>query len=81
MQLNEQRLIQRVAALDMIEKGFIAQQRGGSAEDHRKVLKKTVDLMTSAQMEAFKVDKEPEEMKESMARMVSVKGALGSSLG
>ncbi len=64
MQLNEQRLIQRVAALDMIEKGFIAQQRGGSAEDHRKVLKKTVDLMTSAQMEAFKVDKEPEEMKE-----------------
>lgn len=64
MQLNEKRLIQRMAALDLIETGFISQQRGGSSEDHRKVLKKTLDLMTSAQMEAFRVEKEPEAVQE-----------------
>jgi hypothetical protein len=64
MQLDEKRLIQRMAALDLIETGFISQQRGGSSEDHRKILKKTLDLMTSAQMDAFRVEKEPEAVQE-----------------
>ncbi len=64
MDLKDNRLIQRMATLDMIEKGFIAQNRGGVSEDHRKVLKKTFDLMTSQQMEAFRVEKEPEEVRE-----------------
>ncbi len=34
------------------------------ASEHAKVLKKTFDLMTSSQMEAFRVEKEPEEVKE-----------------
>ena len=39
-----------------LEKSFISQNRGAAAEDHVKVLDKTVDLMTSKQMDAFKVD-------------------------
>jgi len=62
MGLDNKRLMQRMAALDLIEKGFISEKRGASAEDHQKVLKKTLDLMTSEQMEAFKVNKEPKEV-------------------
>ncbi|MFO0870432.1 MAG: DUF1501 domain-containing protein [Pirellulales bacterium] len=64
MGLDNKRLMQRMAALDLIEKGFIGEKRGASAEDHQKVLKKTLDLMTSEQMEAFKVTKEPKEMQD-----------------
>ena len=64
MQLDEKRLVQRMAALDLIEKGFIAQNRGSAADDHMKILKKTLNLMTSAQMEAFKVNKEPKEVQD-----------------
>jgi uncharacterized protein (DUF1501 family) len=62
MGLDNKRLMQRMAALDLIEKGFIGEKRGATAEDHQKVLKKTLDLMTSEQMEAFKVMKEPKEV-------------------
>lgn len=70
MQIDDRRLAQRVAALDLIEGGFIKQTRGGDAaagspaSEHQKVLAKTLALMTSEQMEAFKVDKEPKEVKE-----------------
>jgi len=62
MGLDNKRLMQRMAALDLSEKGFIGEKRGATAEDHQKVLKKTLDLMTSEQMEAFKVMKEPKEV-------------------
>jgi uncharacterized protein (DUF1501 family) len=64
MGMQQERLMQRMAALDLIERGFVSQNRGSSAEDHMKVLKKTLNLMTSAQMEAFKVNKEPREVAE-----------------
>jgi hypothetical protein len=64
MSLGRERLIQRKLALATIEDSFIKQNRGGVLEDHRKVLGKTYDLLTSAQMEAFQVEKEPEAMKE-----------------
>jgi hypothetical protein len=64
MGLDDKRLTQRMAALDLIEKGFIAQNRGSAADDHMKILKKTLNLMTSAQMEAFKVTKEPKEVQD-----------------
>ena len=64
MGLDERRLIQRMRVLDMIEKNFISQARGNASEDHQKILAKTVNLMTSAQMEAFKVAKEPEAVRE-----------------
>jgi hypothetical protein len=69
LKIDDRRLAQRVAALDLIESGFIKQTRGGApaaspAGEHQKVLRKTLDLMTSEQMKAFKVDQEPKEMKE-----------------
>jgi hypothetical protein len=64
MNLDEKRLMQRMAALDLIEKGFISQNRGAAADDHMKILKKTLNLMTSQQMEAFKVTKEPQEVQD-----------------
>lgn len=64
MNLSDTRLAQRMATLNLIEQGFIAQKRGSASEDHRKILKKTYDLMTSQQMEAFKVDREPAAVRE-----------------
>ena len=64
MGLELPRLAQRRAALEMIENNFISERRGLSADEHRKVLEKTWNLMTSAQMDAFKVDQEPEQMVE-----------------
>jgi len=64
MQLEHNRLMQRMAALDLIERDFIKRNRASAAEDHQKVLKKTFDLMTSEQMKAFKVSEEPESVKE-----------------
>ena len=64
MGLEDQRLYQRMYALDLIESGFINQRRGSAASDHQKILKKTLNLMTSSQMDAFKVAGEPEDVKE-----------------
>ncbi|MEE2991241.1 MAG: DUF1501 domain-containing protein [Planctomycetota bacterium] len=64
MGLDDERLMQRMYALDLIEKGFIDQKRGSAATDHQKILKKTLNLMTSKQMDAFKVASEPEDVKE-----------------
>lgn len=61
--IDERRLEQRMRTLSMIEGNFVAQNRGPAAEDHQKILKKTLDLMTSEQMKAFKVREEPEAMK------------------
>jgi len=64
MKLDDQRLMQRMAALNLIEEGFSSRTRDLPASEHAKVLDKTFDLMTSDQMEAFRVEKEPEEVKE-----------------
>lgn len=64
MGLDERRLIQRMKVLEMIEKNFISQSRGNASEDHQKILAKTVNLMTSSQMEAFKVEKESQPVRD-----------------
>lgn len=58
--LPEYRLAQRMQMLASLEKGFAAQSRGELAKDHAKVLDKTLALMTSQQMQSFKVDQEPQ---------------------
>jgi len=60
MGVNQDRLMERMKALAYLEKGFIGENRGQSAVDHAKILDKTLALMTSKQMEAFKVNKEPQ---------------------
>ncbi|HEX5102195.1 MAG TPA: DUF1501 domain-containing protein, partial [Pirellulaceae bacterium] len=64
MDVEQKRLEQRMWALAELEKGFISQNRGSSASDHAKILDKTWKLMTSAQMDAFKVTKEPKEVQD-----------------
>ena len=64
MQLEDSRLRERMYALEMIETGFAKRTGDLPASEHAKVLKKTFDLMTSSQMDAFRVEKEPEQVKE-----------------
>ncbi|TWT74393.1 DUF1501 domain-containing protein [Allorhodopirellula solitaria] len=64
MKMSDQRLMQRMAALKMIEDGFASRTRDTPAMEHAKVLEKTFDLMTSDQMAAFKVAEEPDAVKE-----------------
>ena len=60
----DQRFFQRAYALDIIENGFINQKRGSIASDHRDVLRQAFNLLTSEQMEAFKVVGEPDAVKD-----------------
>jgi uncharacterized protein (DUF1501 family) len=55
---SPERLAERLVVLESLENEFKRENRGEAAEDHYKVLKKTVSLMTSKQMDAFKVNKE-----------------------
>lgn len=64
MGVRPDRLTQRMQALKMIESGFIKENRGIAAEEHAKVLGKTLSLMTSKQMDAFKVEKENQKVRE-----------------
>lgn len=64
MGLNQDRLMQRMATLKLLETGFIKQKRGAAAKDHAKVLDKTLSLMTSEQMHAFKVNQEPQAVRD-----------------
>jgi uncharacterized protein (DUF1501 family) len=64
MGIDPTRVTQRLEMLATIENRFIGEQRGGSAEDHQKVVEKTVRLMTSRQMKAFKAMEEPKEVQE-----------------
>lgn len=64
MRMDKTRLLQRMEALRMIESDFAKKTRDTPASEHAKVLQKTYDLMTSDQMEAFRVESEPTEIKE-----------------
>lgn len=58
MNMSPDRLTQRMQALRLIESGFIDENRGQSAVEHAKVIQKTLNLMTSQQMSAFRVDQD-----------------------
>ncbi|MEX0586841.1 MAG: DUF1501 domain-containing protein, partial [Pirellulales bacterium] len=64
MGIDKTRQQQRMETLRIIESGFIKENRGLAATEHAKILGKTQALMTSKQMEAFKVNKEPKEVLE-----------------
>lgn len=64
MGLDRKRLASRLRTLDMIESRFIQERRGIPSAEHRQVVEKAVYLMTSQQMQAFKVDQEPEAVRE-----------------
>jgi hypothetical protein len=64
MGVDDAILNQRLEMLRVIEDKFISEKRGSTSTDHDKVLNKTLKLMTSKQMDALKVAKEPEEVRE-----------------
>lgn len=74
--VDPQRMSDRLSMLQTIEDNFISQKRGGAAEEHQKVLNKTVKLLTSKQMEAFKVAKEPENIREKYGNSGFGRGCL-----
>ncbi len=62
--ISPDRVSSRIEALRLMETGFINQNRGIAAAEHAKVVGKTVSLMSSAQMDAFKVEQEPSGVRE-----------------
>ena len=62
--ISPDRVTSRLEALRMMETGFINQNRGLAATEHAKVLGKTVSLMSSEQMKAFRVETEPQAVRE-----------------
>tara|TARA_R110000824_G_scaffold254899_2_gene443874 strand:+ start:476 stop:1690 length:1215 start_codon:yes stop_codon:yes gene_type:complete len=56
----DQRFYQRMQTLDLIENNFINSNRGSMPKEHQKILRKTLDVLTSKQMNATKVAEEPE---------------------
>jgi hypothetical protein len=76
MGIEPERLAQRMEALKLMESGFIKDNRGLAASEHAKVLGKTLSLMTSNQMEAFKVNLEPDDVQERYGRTNFGRGCL-----
>lgn len=62
--VEQTRMLQRLKALEVIEKGFIKENRGSLPKDHSKTLGKTVKIIGSPQMETFKIDKEPQRIRD-----------------
>lgn len=76
MGISPDRLTQRVQALKMMESGFIDDNRGIAASEHAKVIGKTLSLMTSEQMKAFKVRQEPDPIQERYGKNNFGRGCL-----
>ena len=64
MGVEPNRLNERILALNALESKFIKDNRGQAAADHAKVIGKTLNLMNSKQMEAFKVNSESAEVRQ-----------------
>ncbi len=60
-EMSPARLNQRLEMLGVVEDGFIKSQRGEYPQAHKDIYSKAVNLMTSQQMAAFKVDEESPE--------------------
>ncbi|MBI85411.1 MAG: hypothetical protein CMJ81_19640 [Planctomycetaceae bacterium] len=63
--IDSDRLLQRMAALNLIESSFNRQNRGSAGKEHEKILQKTLTLMTSEQLNAFQVRQEPQAVQDS----------------
>lgn len=62
--VEQPRFQRRLAMLDVVEQRFIRDSSAQVARDHREVYEKTVELMTSKQLEAFRTEMEPEAVRE-----------------
>ena len=62
--VSQERLVSRLQMLAAIENRFIQERRGQLPEDHREVVGKSVQLMSSSQLAAFQVSEEPASVQE-----------------
>ena len=62
--VSEERLLSRLQMLAAIEDRFIQERRGQLPKDHREIIGKSVQLMSSSQLAAFKVSEEPASVQE-----------------
>jgi len=60
--IGKDRLTQRLNMLGVVEDSFINSDRGESGQAHKDIYQKAVNLMTSKQMEAFKIADEKKEI-------------------
>lgn len=74
--VDPNRLGQRLNMLGVIEDGFISSKRGELPQSHKDVYKKAVNLMTSKQMAAFRVDEEPAEVRDAYGASAFGRGLL-----
>ena len=58
------RFYRRMQWLNTLENNFIKSNRGLLPKEHQRILRKTLDILTSKQMDAMKVANEPETVKE-----------------
>jgi len=72
----DDRFRQRAQALHLMENNFIKNNRGSLAKEHQKILRKTFDVLTSSEMDAMKVDVEPDSVKERYGDNSFGKGCL-----
>ena len=72
----DDRFHQRAQALHLMENNFIKNNRGSLAKEHQKILRKTFDVLTSSEMDAMRVDVEPESVKERYGDNSFGKGCL-----
>lgn len=64
MGIESTRLNHRLQMLKTIEDKFVKENRGDYASDHSKLLTKTVKLLSSSQMDVFKIAKESKQTQE-----------------
>ena len=70
------RFHQRMYYLDVLESNFINSKRGSLPKEHQKVLRKTLDVLTSEDMDALKVSEEPQSVRERYGDNSFGKGCL-----
>ncbi len=74
--VEEARMMDRMKLLGLLEKRFIREKRGPAAVEHAKVLENTLALLTSSQMDAFKVQSEPQAMRDNYGNTGFGRGCL-----
>ena len=72
----QQRLGNRLQMLNVLEEGYIKENRGEGPAGHRDVYGKAVSLMTSQQMRAFRTEEEPEAVREAYGQDQFGRGLL-----
>ncbi|MBM4074165.1 MAG: DUF1501 domain-containing protein [Planctomycetes bacterium] len=86
--VDSNQMQRRLGMLEVVEDNFIGSHRGDSGQAHKDIYKKSVNLMTSKQMSAFKVSEEKPETLELYSgtagagggRMMANGGQFGRSL-